>query len=186
MSDVTPTGENFKEYFSSKMKTAGYDVKPWTLVEGMDKVILAENPYYIIAFQVFDLWPKLVDAAGRMELAFSQILNQYKETAKVWDTYLVLVCRSDLEADQYNQLTNLVYNTHRTRKIVRAGLGNELTRLDEVTKPFISLTKVRLTAKGRDPLTILGDKIKNTGIVDSLEIDRLIAIYKERGDLTNA
>ena len=168
MAETAPSSTRFKEYFTTLLRNADYDVRTWELVKGMGPVVLAENPYYVIAFQVFDIWSDLVRAAGQIELALSEIISRQKETAKVWDAYIILVCRTELHAtEEFNEFSNLVYNTHCTRKIVRTGLGDALTRLDEVAKAFISLTKVRSTAKGRDPLHILRN------------------IFKERGDLTN-
>jgi len=186
MAETPSSSTRFKEYFTTLLRDAEYDVRPWELVKGMDPVVLAENPYYVIAFQIFDIWSDLIKAAGQIELALSQIIGKQKETAKVWDAYLILVCRTELhEIEEFNQFSNLVYNTHRTRKIVRTGLGDTLTRLNEVVKPFISLTKVRSTAKGRDPLHILRSKMIESGNVEPGEIEKLIAIFKERGDLTN-
>jgi len=186
MSEITPSHTNFKDYFATILKEAGYDVRTWELVAGLEPVVLAENPYYLIAFQVFDLWSNLVEAAGQIELALSDIIGKHKETAKVWDAYMVLVCRTQLHGiEQFNQFSNLTYDTRHTRKIIRAGLGDSLTRLDEIARPFISLTKVRSTAKGRDPLRILGDKMIESGDVEGTEIERLISIFKEQGDLTS-
>lgn len=185
-SETTLSSGNFKEYFAGILKGAGYDVRTWELVKGLEPVVLAENPYYLIAFQVFDLWPDLLEAAGQIELALSDIIARQKETAKVWDAYLVLVCRSELhEIEQFNQLSNLTYDTRHTRKIVRTGLSDSLTRLDEIAKPFISLTKVRSTAKGRDPLRILGKKMIESELIDGAQVERLITVFKERGDLSS-
>ncbi|MGD0355838.1 MAG: hypothetical protein ABSB31_10470 [Dehalococcoidia bacterium] len=186
MNNTLPSGASFQKYFAGKLQGAGFDVRQWDLVEGMDQILLAENQYYILAFQVFDLWSNLLASAGKIELAFSQIIGDQYDTSKIWDAYLVLVCRSDLRSiDEFNQLSKLVYDTHRTRKIVHTGLGNDLTRLDEVAKPFLSLTKVRLNAKGRDPLNILAERMKTNNSVDPIEIDRLISVFKIHGDLSN-
>jgi len=186
MSEITPSNENFKGYFATKLKEAGYDTRTWELVQGLAPVVLAENPYYLIAFQVFNVWTELVDAAGRIELALSDIISRQKATDKVWDAYLVLVCRTELhKIEDFNQLSNLTYNTRHTRKIVHTGLGDQLTRLDEIAKPFISLTKARSTAKGRDPLRILGEKMIEDEAIDHAEVEKLISIFRERGDLAS-
>ena len=186
MPDATPNATNFKERFSTLLQKEEFSVCNWDLVQDMDTVVLAENPYYVIAFQVFDLWSDLIIATGKMELALSEIIANTKQTAKVWDAYLVLVCRTELNGrSEFDEFANLVYNTRRTRKIIRTGLGDSLTRLDEVVKPFISLTSVRSSAKGRDPLQLLRDRMLESGDVNIQDIDKLIVVFKERGDLTN-
>lgn len=184
MSSITPSSESFKGYFASILEGAGYDTLTWELVEDLAPLVLAENPYYLIAFQVFDVWSELVDAAGQIELALSDIIGRQEATDKVWDAYLVLVCRTGLhKIEEFNQFSDLAYNTRRTRKIVRTGLGDQLTRLDEIARPFVSLTKARSSAKGRDPLRILGGKMIEDETTDHAEIEKLISIFRERGDL---
>lgn len=186
MSETIPTEADFKKYFSTILGEAGYCTMDWELVKGMTPVVLAENPYYLIAFQVFDLWPDLIRAAGQIELALSEIISKQRGTAKVWDAYLVLVCRTDLnKVEEFNEFSNLAYNTERTRKIVRTGLGDSLISLQEVAKPFVSLTKVRSTAKGRDPLRILAKKMTDSEDIDPILIDKLITVFREQGNLNN-
>lgn len=188
MKEPVPSSTSFRNYFADILKDAGFDVRTWQLVTGMDPVLLAENPYYVIAFQVFDFWSDLVEAAKQIELALSEVIGKQTGTAKAWDAYLVLVCRTELRAtEEFNQLSHLTYDTRNTRKIIRVGLGDSVTRLDEVAKPFVSLTKARSSAKGRDPLRILENKMIANGLdnTEVAKVKRLVAIFKERGNLTD-
>jgi hypothetical protein len=183
MKESSPATASFRDYFSKILANAGFETRPWQLVPDVEPIVLAENPYYVIAFQVFDLWNDLIKTAGRIELALSELIDKSTGTGKTWDAYLVLVCRSEIhDVDEFNQFSDLAYNTRHTRKIIRAGLGDSVTSLDEVTRPFVSLTKARSSAKGRDPLQLLENKMIENGY-DSSEIQRLIIAFKERGDL---
>ena len=185
MADTSLSNTRFREYFAEILSKANYRVLLWNLVSDMEILVLAENPYYIIAFQVFDIWADLFNGYGKIELALSQLISEQKGTAKTWDAYLVLACRTEpRETKEFNQFSNLVYNTLYTRKIICTGLGNSLMLLDKVTMPFLSLKNVMSSAKGRDPLRILGDKIAKTGYLDIKSMDKFITIFNEQGDLT--
>lgn len=180
-----PTSNSFRDTFARTLSEAGFQTKAWQIVTDMEPLVLAENPYYIIAFQVFDIWDELVKAVGRVELALSDLITKSAPTDKTWDAYLVLVCRNQLRGyEELNELSNLIYDTRFTRKIVRAGLGDSLEKVKEAVKPFISLEKARYTAKHRNPLDLLEDKLVESGW-DRHEIGKLKTVFKERGSLEN-
>lgn len=181
-----PTSDSFRDIFARTLSEAGvgFQTKAWQITD-MEPLVLAENPYYIIAFQVFDIWDELVKAAGRVELALSDLITKSAPTDKTWDAYLVLVCRNQLHGyEELNELSNLIYDTRFTRKIVRAGLGNSLDQVKEAVRPFISLERARYTAKHRNPLDLLEDKLVESGW-DRYEIGKLKIVFKERGSLEN-
>ncbi len=183
MKESSPPTAYFRDYLSKILADAGFETRSWQLVPNVEPIVLAENPYYVIAFQAFDLWNDLVETAGCIELALSELIEKSTGTGKTWDAYLLLVCRSEIyRIEEFNQFSDLAYNTRHTRKIIRAGLGDSVTSLDEITRPFVSLTTARSTAKGRDPLRLLEDRMIESGY-DSTEVKRLITTFKERGDL---
>ena len=174
---------SFREYFSRILEDAEFDVRTISIVKDLDPVVLAENPYYIIAFQAFDSWSGLYKNYEPIEIALSQLMEKYPQTPKVWDSYLVLVCRAELyQPDEFDEFSDLVYNTRYTRKIVRAGV-NDLITIDEVIKPFIQLKKARIRAREREPLDLLGEKMIRDGI-DEVLVNRLITVFKEGGDIS--
>ena len=115
----------------------------------------------------------------------SELITKAEASEKTWDAYLVLTCRSQPHGyDELNELSNILYDTKYTRKIVRAGLGESLEKVIEVAKPFISLEKARYTAKQINPLELLEEKLVQTGW-DHDEIKKLITVFNERGNLEN-
>lgn len=185
MKESSPPTASFRDYLSKILADAGFETRPWQFVPDGEPIVIAENPYYVIAFQVFNLWNDLIESAGRIELALSELIEKSTGTGKTWDAYLLLVCRSEIHrVEEFNQFSDLAYNTRHTRKIIRAGLGDSLTSLDEITRPFVSLTKARSSAKGRDPLRLLEERLIESGY-DSTEIKRLITTFKEGGDLAS-
>lgn len=179
------TSSDFRELFAKTLSDAGFKTKIWQLVSDIDPVVIAENSYYLIAFQVFDAWRELVDAASRVEMALSELITKAEASEKTWDAYLVLICRSQPHGyDELNELSNILYDTKYTRKIVRAGLGESLEKVIEVAKPFISLEKARYSAKHINPLELLEEKLVQTGW-DHDEIKKLITVFNERGNLEN-
>lgn len=182
MSDELTLGA-FRDYFSRLLKEAKFDVRTVPIIEDADPVVLAENPYYVIAFQAFESWPKLVEDYQRIEIALSQLMEKHPTTPKVWDTYLVLVCRAELyKPEEFDEFSDLIYNTRYTRKVVRAGVG-DLTTIDEVVRPFIHLERARIRARERDPLNILAEKMIAGGIDQSM-VNKLITVFREGGDLS--
>lgn len=175
---------SFRDYFGQRLQEANFNVLTAALVQDFEPVVLAENPYYIIAFQAFDSWSKLMEDYAPIERALSDLIRQHPETPKVWDAYLVLVCRAKLfKAEEFDEFSNLIYDTRYTRKIVRTGVS-DLTTINELAKPFVHLERARSLARDRDPLQILGEKMINSGL-DKTLINKLITVFKEGGDLSN-
>lgn len=178
------TLSSFRKYFSSILEAEKFDVRTVQMIDDADPVVLAENPYYIIAFQAFDSWLKLTQDYEQIEAALSHIIERYPSTPKIWDTYLVLICRADLyETKEFDEFSNLVYNTRHTRKIIRTGV-NDLTSVDELIRPFVQLERARIRARTRDPLATLGEKIIKTGQDEKL-VNKLITVFREGGDLSS-
>ncbi len=175
---------SFRDYFGQKLREADFNVLMAPLVQDFEPIVLAENPYYIIAFQAFDSWSKLMEDYEPIENALSELIGRHPETPKVWDAYLVLVCRAKLyKTEEFDEFSNLIYNTRYTRKMVRTGVG-DLTTINDLAKPFIHLERARSIARDRDPLQILGEKLINSGLERTL-INKLITVFKEGGDLSN-
>ena len=174
---------SFREYFSRILKDAQFEVRTVPIVKDFAPVVLAENPYYIIAFQAFDSWSGLYDNYEQIEIALSQLMEKHPQTPKIWDSYLVLVCRGELyQPEEFDEFSDLVYNTRYTRKIIRTGVSDLIT-IDEVVKPFIQLKRARIRARERDPLSILGEKMIKDGINEAL-VEKLITVFKEGGDIS--
>lgn len=174
---------SLREYFSRILQEARFDVYIAPIVKDSDPVVLAENPYYVIAFQAFDSWSRLIENYEQIEMALSQLMEKHPRTPKVWDAYLVLVCRAELyKPEEFDEFSDLIYNTRYTRKIIRVGVG-DLTTIDEVVKPFLHLEKARIRARERDPIKILGDKMVKAGLDEKL-VNKLLTVFKEGGDLS--
>jgi len=175
---------SFRDYFSQKLKEADFNVLTAPLVKDYEPIVLAENPYYIIAFQAFDSWSGLMEYYEPIESALSELIGRHPETPKVWDAYLVLVCRAKLyKTEEFDEFSNLIYDTRYTRKLVRTGVS-DLTVVNELARPFVHLEKARSIARERDPLQILGEKMINSGLEKAL-VNKLITVFEEGGDLSN-
>lgn len=175
----------FRELFAKTLSDAGFETKFWQIGTDMEPVVIAENSYYLIAFQVFDIWRDLVDAASPVEMALSELITKAEASEKTWDAYLVLTCRGrPIGYDELNEWSNLSYDTRYTRKIVRAGLGDSLEKVIEVARPFIYLERARYSAKHRNPLDILEEKLVQMDW-NRDEVKKLITVFKERGNLEN-
>ena len=66
-----------------------------------------------------------------------------------------------LDPEEFDEFSNLIYDTRYTRKLVRTGV-NDLTVVNELARPFVHLEKAGSIASKRDPLQILGEKMRNS------------------------
>lgn len=179
----TVTDEAFRSHASQLLSRAGFEARELSLVEDIQPVVIAENPYYLIAFQIFDAWDQLLASTPSIELALWRLLEASPETHKTWDAYLVLACRGELTlSDEYNQLSNLVYDTRRTRKIVRVNVGDRLTEIDDAVRPFTALEQARVAARDRDPLSLLAQRLEASGFESAL-IRRVVTTFMETGHI---
>ena len=181
--DRQVTDEAFRSHTAQLLTEAGFDTRELRLIEDRQPVVVAENPYYLVAFQVFALWNQLLESAASIEVALWGLLENVPTTNKTWDAYMVLVCRSELRgAAEFNELADLVYDTRRTRKIVRVDVGDELTRVDDLIRPFTALSKAQVSAKGRDPLNLLARRLEESG-ADAALIRRMTSTFRETGHI---
>ena len=181
--DAPVTDDAFRSHTAQLLAEAGFESRELRLVEDRQPVVVAENSYYLVAFQVFELWSQLMESAASIETALWGMLEATPQTNKTWDAYLVLVCRAELtDSTEFNQLVGLVYDTKRTRKIVGVDVGDELTGIDDLIKPFTALSQAQVSAKGRDPLTLLAQKLEQSG-EDATLVRRIVTTFRETGHI---
>ena len=181
--DPRVTDEAFRSHTAQLLTEAGFDARELRLVEDRQPIVVAENPYCLVAFQVFELWNQLLESADSIEVALWGLLENAPTTNKTWDAYMVLLCRSELRgSEEFNQLANLVYDTRRTRKIVRVDVGDELTGVDDLMRRFTSLSQAQVSAKGRDPLSLLAQRLEESG-ADATLVRRMTTTFRETGHI---
>jgi hypothetical protein len=179
MADATVTVIN--SHFEKLVSEAGYRVQAWTLGEAFHEGRVAENDYFALAFQPFDTWESLRTNAKRAELELAS--KMMRGSAKNWDAYLLMACREPLYlSEQYEQLARIEYDTQRMRKLVAWDVGQHLGRIDELVRPFVLLEQIQITARERDPLSVLADKLKRRG-ENSEVVDRAVVLFRERDSL---
>lgn len=172
---VTLTDMNTR--FEDLLKPQGYEVHPWGLETNTQEGRVAENEYFAVAFQPFDAWDTLVAAAGPAELELAASMK--RGSSKVWDTYLLLACRESLYSrDQYDRLVQIQYDTRRMRKLVVTGVGDELSALETIVRPFMALQKLKESTQARDPLATLTQKLMAQGYRREM-LDRAVSLFRD-------
>lgn len=175
-----------RNHLKGVLEEAGFSVQSWNVSGLEEPVILAENAYHIIAFQIFEAWQDLVEKVDSIEIELSALIGKSEAKSKAWDAYLVLACRAGISgSSEINQMSSLTYNTNRTRKIIRANIGDSLTKLEEIVTPFLALKKAEYSAKGRDPLDLLQAKMIAAGH-DRTTVERAVTSFKETGRVADA
>ncbi len=172
---VTLTDMNTR--FEDLLKPQGYVVHPWDLDATAQEGRVAENEYFAVAFQPFDAWDTLVAAAEPAELELAASMKH--GSSKVWDAYLLLACRETLHSrEQFDRLVHIQYDTRRMRKLVVTGVGDELSALETIVRPFMALEKLKEVAQTRDPLATLTQKLVTQGYRRDL-LDRAVSLFKD-------
>jgi hypothetical protein len=170
--------------FETLLRDAGYEVRPNRLDTTQHEGRIAENEYFAVAYQPFETWTDLNSAVEPAELELAARMQH--GTSKIWDAYLLLGCLAQLtDRLQYDQLVRIQYNTKRMRKLVMPGLGDELTALNDLIRPFVSLRHVNISAQSRDPLLSISRRLVERGH-DQNELDRLMASFRSGKSLDNA
>lgn len=182
MTTASVPDSSFRQYATSLFERSGFATRQASVPDQYDPVLLAENAYYLVAFQVFGNWNQLSSSISNVQAYMADLVARAEGSSKVWDTYLLFVCRSQLEPEEANALAELSYDVRNTRKIIRAGIGDEITSLDEVVRPFQSLREAQVSAKEREPLILLRNSIIDNG-EDPAEVDRLIDMYNTIGEI---
>ena len=183
MSSDILSDSSFRDFTIASLRDVGFNTRTEDVSGDQAPIVLAENPYYLIAFQVYPDWNHLTAGADTLEIVVADLLSQADNTPKTWDAYLVLVCRSELTSiDQYNELASLTYNVRGTRKIIRTDVQDNLSVLEDVLRPFLSLTDAKVTAKDRDPLGILSQTMIDKGLDRDL-VEQMFTTYRESGGI---
>ena len=124
-----------------------------------------------------------MESAAPIEMALWGLLENTPTTNKTWDAYMVLVCRSNLRgSEEINQMANLLSDTRRTRKIIRGDVGDELTGVDDLMRRFTALSQAQVSAKGRDPLSLLAQRLEESG-EDANLVRRMTTTFRETGHI---
>ncbi len=64
------------------------------------------------------------------------------------------------------------------RKMIASGVGEEISRVDLLVRPFLALKNIQLVAQKRDPLAALAEKLVEQGN-DAALVNRAIVLFRE-------
>jgi hypothetical protein len=127
--------------FEEQLGTNGYQTtrSPSVTFPG-DQLVVAENPYNVIAITGFATWAQLASQWFDAQSALVELLGSRltKSDAKAWDGYLVLICES--AAPSAADVARIERDTTRVRKIV--GTSDTLHTTDDALRlldPFLPL-----------------------------------------------
>jgi hypothetical protein len=109
-------------------------------------VRLFEDPYGIVALQLYETWDQLIQdwhvAQGQLVDLISEHLS--RPEPKAWEGYLVVFTTGLLTGEDRTSVVNLRYDTNRVRKLVAT--GEELETLDDVRTALLPLLPLDLEA----------------------------------------
>jgi hypothetical protein len=122
------------------LEEAGFATAGVNGTEGV-QLLLAENEEFVLAVSQVDDVNDFASADASTSEYLAERIGTRTFGAKQWDTYVVLLCQSHSpdSAVTTTALSDLRYDTHLFRRVVRTGVAPSLPSLADALRPFLPL-----------------------------------------------
>jgi hypothetical protein len=129
---------------------------------GLD-VLLAENPYFIVAVATAPTIDELILAEGRGEEILQARLRGADVGPKVWDAYLVLLTQERLVdgGEATRQLFSINYDTRAIRRIAQSDVNPTLRDVRLALRPFVAPLELDDRTIAMDAFSTFVDALSN-------------------------
>lgn len=154
-----------------------------TIKQGID-LILAENPYFVVAVAATNTIPDLILAESVAFAAIAQRIDSATLGPKKWDTYLVLLTqdKSAEAEDMTRALYAINYDTSRLRRIAHTGVDATPEAVGHALAPFVTPDAPVTSARQTDPVDSLLRALISRGVDEELA-HRAIAAFEQGATL---
>ncbi len=125
---------------------------------GFTSARVFEDPYGIVAVNVFDTWESLSDGWHLAQGSLVDLISNHltRPEPKSWEGYLVLLTPAPVPEPERSHVADLRYDTNRLRKLVAT--GEDLQTLDDVREALLPLL----------PLEVEPPGVTRSGLLDRL------------------
>lgn len=164
------------------LSDAGYRCKINSLGR-FSRVLLAENPYAVIAGVETEDWGKLVELVSDIQAELTRLALGSEQSSIRWDLYvLVHVRNSTLQQIESDVLDRVESDTKYARKFVRVNLTRDKAVLDRALRPFLPL---RPAAKLDmvDPMNLVRAELIEQGIDIGL-VEHVLSSFATSGKVS--
>jgi hypothetical protein len=155
----------------------GYAVEE---VAGDVALVLAENPYFLVAVSATPTIAQLLSAQSLAEAAIADRLALSDPGPKRWDAYLILLTqeRSPENKQTTRDLFEINYDTSNLRRIARAGVQATLAAVRDALTPFVAPIELDDPSIARDPFEAMVAALAARGVDRDLA-SRAAAAFKQ-------
>lgn len=152
-----------------------------------DTVLLAENPFAIVALAATPTLTDLLVAETTIESFLRKRIAESDVGPKLWDAYLVLLTQesSQSQGRAYQRLFEINYDTHEFRRIARVGVGLTFREVRNALTPFVEPLRLNDAGLSADPMDLLPTALNRHG-VDLDTAERAVNIFRQGGRLDDA
>ncbi len=180
MNDVTALAE--LEDLREVMANGGYECRIGPLGV-FSRVLLAENPYALLAALETETWEGLVELVSEVQAELTQLALRSDRKAIRWDLYvLVHVRMPGLQAVESVLLDRVESDTKYARKFVRINLTRNPAVLDQALRPFLPLRSAS-ALQVADPFDLLKAELVDQGLDDDL-VDHAVEHFRSTGEVS--
>jgi hypothetical protein len=144
------------------LQEQGYTVELAT--NGVD-LVLAENPYFVVAVAAMNTIQDLLLSEGLAEATIVERLNRSVVGPKKWDAYLVLLTQERSSDDETTRdLYAINYDTARLRRIAHTGVDATSEAVAHALAPFVAPAEATNPDIHEDPFLALVDALASRGV----------------------
>lgn len=163
------------------LEAQGYRVELATA--GID-LLIAENPYFVVAVAAMITIQDLVLNEGLAEASLANRLDDSVIGPKRWDAYLVLLTqeRSSEDDATTRDLYAINYDTARLRRIAHTGVDATPEAVSHALAPFIAPSESTSPEIQDDPFAALVDALASRGVSRELA-DRAVTAFEQGASL---
>jgi hypothetical protein len=180
MSTPAPSANSDRELLAlarSVLADEGYAIEE---VAGDIWLLLAENPYFLVAVTATPTIAQLLAAEPLAEAAILDRLATTDAGPKRWDAYLILLTqeRSPETRQTTRDLFEINYDTSNLRRIAHAGVDPTLVAVRDALTPFVAPIELDDPSIVRDPFDAIVAALAAHG-VDRDVANRAVAGFKQ-------
>ncbi len=167
--------------FRAALEDADYNCE-MTSVPTSSRVLLAENPYSLIAIVEMDVWDSVEQSVFDVQSELSRLVAESTDAEKRWDMYVLVHLRTPSpSAVDVRAVEALEADTRYARKFVRWNLENSREELDRALRPFLPL-RAATAFESQDVLQLLHRALATEGIEADLA-ESAIESFRLRGEV---
>lgn len=164
------------------LTNAGYHCRVSPLGR-FSRVLLAENPYALVAAVETESWGKLVELVSDLQAELTHLALRGERMSIRWDLYVLVHVRNPtLQPIESVILDRVESDMKYARKFVRVNLTRDEVVLDRALRPFLPL-RPAAALDMTDPMDLLRVELATEG-VDSDLVKHALSQFVTTGEVT--